>query len=167
GVPCRLTDHARHVRKQDRPRYAALFTKRREAPVIEHEDVDLRETAEQTRVRAVGVRKRELLSVPDLDRGRFQLESWSVSRDRVGRSLQRPRWNDLCWRETRSRGHSAAIHGRPGARARTRSELTPHAIEWPPSNRPSPRPERTMRKQCVGENLCAPNSPVTRCGTMA
>jgi hypothetical protein len=29
-----------------------LFTKRREAPVIEHEDVDLRETAEQTRVRA-------------------------------------------------------------------------------------------------------------------
>ena len=41
-----------------------LFTKRREAPVIEHKDVDLRETAEQSRVRAVGVRKRELFDEP-------------------------------------------------------------------------------------------------------
>ena len=41
----------------------------------------------------------------------------------------------------------------PAQRVRTRSELTPHAIEWPPINRPSPRPERTMRKQCVGEQL--------------
>src|ERR1019366_4346520 len=33
-------------------------------------------------------------SVPDLDRRRLQLESRNVSRDRVGRSVQRPRWND-------------------------------------------------------------------------
>jgi|CZKU01.1.fsa_nt_gi hypothetical protein len=78
----------------------------------------------------------------------------SSSRRSSGPRLRaRARWR-LCWRETRSRGHSAAIRGRLGARARTRSELTPHAIEWPPSNRTSPRPERTMRKQCVGENLC-------------
>jgi hypothetical protein len=32
-------------------------------------------------------------NVPDLGRGRLQLESRNVSRDRVGRSVQRPRWN--------------------------------------------------------------------------
>ena len=41
-----------------------LLAQRRESPVVEHQDVDLRETTEQARVRAVGVRECQLLEQP-------------------------------------------------------------------------------------------------------
>jgi len=43
---------------------ALLLAKRREAPVVEHEDVDLREPTQEARVRTVGMGERELFEEP-------------------------------------------------------------------------------------------------------
>jgi hypothetical protein len=43
---------------------ALLIAQRREAPVVEHQDVDLRQPTEQARVRAVGVCQGQLLQKP-------------------------------------------------------------------------------------------------------
>src|ERR1019366_2008514 len=93
-------------------------------------------------------------SVPDLDRGRFQLESWNVSRGRVGRSLQRPRWNDrslppplLNTRcvETPS-GCTCALSFCPRT-AIAQGELRPPA---PSSLDLDPRLRRVARAACIG-----------------
>ena len=70
-----------------------LVAQRRDPPVVEHEDVDLREATEQPRVRAVGVRESELLDEPRHAAIRDAVaRAASLLRERAGEvRLSRPR----------------------------------------------------------------------------